>query len=705
MNTELRSSLHHNRVSVLTALLLLSLYLLLGRPAQAGASLVEGEVTRGSLLLQTEQGAVPAPALHTDVQMQVSGLLARVKLRQRFRNPGSDWAEAVYVFPLPEQAAVDHLRMQIGERIIEGQIQEKAQAKKTFAQARQDGKRASLVEQERPNIFTTSVTNIGPGEAISVEIEYQQTLHYADGEFRLRFPLVVGPRYIPGTALAAADRIDVFSGDGWAQDTDQVPDASRITPPVQHPDAGPLNPVSLGIELDAGFPLASVTSSYHAIHKQDRGAQRVHIELAAGEVPADRDFELVWRPLPGSEPTAAWFSQSYQAQQYGMLMLMPPVDLPGAQPAVPREVVFVIDTSGSMHGDSIAQAREALVLALARLKPADRFNLIQFNHTSQALFSGSQPASAERVRQAQRYVRNLQAEGGTEMLPALQMALQPSDANGLLRQIVFLTDGSVGNEEALFAGIRSGLGDSRLFTIGIGSAPNSHFMRKAAEYGRGTFTYLGDTAEVADRMQALFRKLEHPALTDIRLETAEGVALDQYPGRIPDLYLGEPLLLMVRTESLPGAVTVKGNYGAQPWQTQLTLAGGGSDHSLAPEWARRRIDDLLSQRREAKDGASRDALREAALDTALEHHLVSEFTSLVAVDVTPARTREEVLKRHALPTNLPKGWSHAHVFGTAKTATPAQLQLLIGLALLAIAAWFGWRQRHAVQGSANDPMA
>jgi Ca-activated chloride channel family protein len=251
--------------------------------------------------------------------------------------------------------------------------------------------------------------------------------------------------------------------------------------------------------------------------------------------------------------------------------------------------------------------------------------------------------------------------------------------------VIFLTDGSVGNEKQLFQTIRRQLGDNRLFTIGIGSAPNSHFMRKAAEFGRGTFTYIGKVSEVREEMSALFEKLERPALTDIRIDFPAGTKVQMLPHRIPDLYIGEPLLLAFRGAQLPAAMTLHGRLGEQPWQTVLTLDGGQSGSALAPEWGRRHIDDLMTRLHDATDQASRTSLHEAIVTTALEHHLVSRYTSLVAVDVTPARVRNELLEQHAMKTNLPRGWSYEHVFGLQQTATPAQLQLAIGLVLLLLA--------------------
>ncbi len=652
------------------------------------------DATQGSLWLR-EDSAVhyePAPTLDTDVHMDITGMLARVHVRQRFTNPGQSWAEGIYVFPLPEHSAVDHMRLRIGERVIEGQIKERAEAKRTYERARQAGKKTSLVEQERPNIFTTSLANIAPGESITVEIEYQQTIRYIDGAFRLRFPMVVGPRYIPGMPAGVAEQVPAFAGTGWAQATGDVPDAARITPPVQHPKHGPINPLSLDIQLNAGVPLAEVNSPYHAINHTQEATGRHRVRLAGDTVPADHDFELVWRPQTGSAPNAAWFVQQKNNRQYGLLMVVPPRQQSEAA-RVAREVVLVIDNSGSMHGGSIAQARAALLLALERLTDVDRFNVIRFNHATDSLFTQPRPANAHNLALAKHFVNNLRAGGGTKMLPALQLALTGQTEQHTTSQVIFLTDGSVGNEKQLFRVIRKQLGNRRLFTIGIGSAPNSYFMHKAAEYGRGTFTYIGKTGEVMEKMTGLFRKLEQLALTDLRIELPPDTQLEMLPKQIPDLYLGEPLLLAFHSQRLPPWITLHGRFGNQPWQTQVMLEGGGRDAALAPEWGRRKIAQLTTELHDARSVAARQALRSKVIDTALSHHLVSQYTSLVAVDVTPVRERNALLTRHALKTNLPKGWSYEHVFGAPQTATPAQLQLLLGMALLLLAAGTHYRWR------------
>jgi len=659
-----------------------------GAVAEAAAT----RVTEGTLLFRGGDGAaVPAPLLETDVDLRVTGPVARAIVRQQFVNPTSDWVEGVYVFPLPEDAAVDHLRLHVGDRVLEGVIRERAAAKATYEQAKREGRRTGLVEQERANIFTTSVANIAPGASVAVEIEYQQTLRWDDGRYRLRVPLVVGPRYIPGAPVATPP-----DAAGWSPNTDVVPDASRITPPVVHPSRGPINPVTLRVTLAPGAPLSRLDSTYHAIHATPGPDGTYRIELGAGLVPADRDFELVWETAAGTIPAAAVFTEGRDDGVYGLLVVTPPSPAADAARRQPREVVFVIDNSGSMAGASIEQAKAALQLALARLGPADTFNVIRFNHTMDAVFETPRPATREHVALAARWVERLRATGGTEMRPPLMRALEGGEGDGRLRQVIFLTDGGVGNEAELFEIIHKLLGDRRLFTVGIGSAPNSHFMRGAARYGRGTFTYIGAVSEVQEKMTALFRKLEAPALTDLRLELPGIAAAEVLPDPVPDLYIGEPVVVAFNAATLPAHAVLRGRFGATTWEREVSLQRAPEHAGLATHWARAKIGALLDGRR---GGADDDGVRQAVIQEALAHHLVSPYTSLVAVDVTPVRPEDAALQSHAMPTNLPHGWDYEAVFGLGQGATDARLHAIAGLVVLIIATALAiaLRPRHAAE--------
>ena len=551
-------------------------------------SAAPGTVRQGSLLFRTAEGDgfVEAPLQATDVEISIRGLLADTLVSQRFSNPTERWLEGVYVFPLPSGAAVHSMRLVIGERIIEGRIEEREAARKTYAAAKREGRKASLVEQERPNIFTTSVANIGPGETVEVRIEYQQTLVFDQGELELRFPMVVGPRFMPGIATASDS-----GGTGWAFDTDQVLDASRISPPVAVEAEAILNPVTLDVTLEAGFPLARLVSPYHPV-QISKPDDRRHLIVLDGSVPADRDFVLRWAPEAGRSPRAAVFTEEYDGQYFVVAMVVPPSDEFAEAVRLPRETVFVIDTSGSMGGASIVQAQEALLFALDQLAPEDFFNIIEFDSNFSVLFPESRSAMPAAIDEARVWVKRLRADGGTQMMGALLRALEDDQELTALRQVLFITDGCVGNEEALFAAVERQLGRSRLFTVGIGSAPNGFFMERAAAFGRGTFTFIGAPSEVASKMRDLFSKLENPVLANIELAWPDPGA-EVWPKRVPDLYAGEPVVVAARLGTIAGDLRISGTKADASWNSDIPLEIGSERAGAHRLWARCKIAALM----------------------------------------------------------------------------------------------------------------
>ncbi|HEX5766544.1 MAG TPA: marine proteobacterial sortase target protein, partial [Woeseiaceae bacterium] len=575
------------------------------------------EMQSGSLLLRMEAGYTIATRINTDIEIQVSGPVARTIVSQEFRNDGAKWVEGVYVFPLPDSAAVDRLRLRIGERFIEGEVREKEEARVEYEKARQDGKRAGLVEQQRSNLFTTSVANLGPGETVNVEIEYLETVKYDNGQFSLRFPLTLTPRYIPGVGQGR-------QGSGWSADTRQVPDASMITPPVV--TASRDHAVTMRAEIDAGIPLQVIASRYHPVRVEavDEAEGRYTVALTGTKVSMDHDLELAWRPVEDAVARATLFREVKDGRPHYLLMVLPPDDMELARAdaanPVARELVFVIDTSGSMHGASIDQAKQALLLALDGLAPGDSFNVIQFNSIVDVLYPQSVSATPGNIRLAREYIRKLAANGGTEMYPALERALVPAGDEARLRQIVFITDGSVGNEQELFRLIEAKLRSSRLFTVGIGSAPNSLFMRKAAESGRGAYTFISALHEVKEKMSALVRKIEQPRVTGIQVAWP-GEAL-AYPVVVPDLYAGEPVVQKVRLtgESRGGdVVRISGTSSMGDWGVDLPIAAEQENEGVAAIWARSRIEHLLDRERGGEDA---EAARAEVIETALDHQLV-----------------------------------------------------------------------------------
>ncbi|MBR1191436.1 marine proteobacterial sortase target protein [Bradyrhizobium sp. AUGA SZCCT0160] len=644
-----------------------------------------GDARSGSLLLKTEDGYADASRLGIDVDITVSGPTVRARVTQVFRNPTQDWVEAVYVYPLPSGGAVDTLKMVVGDRVIVGDIKERQQARIIYEQAARNGQKAALTEQERPNIFTNSVANIGPGETVLVQIEYQEQVAQSGNEFSLRLPMVIGPRYNPAPVVQS---VDFRPGGGWgASKSDPVPHRDRISPQVLDPATNaPVNPTSITVRLQAGFPIGEIKSHHHTIKTESPDGSTFIIKLAEGVVPADRDFELTWKPAAEKAPSVGLFREHVGGSDYLLAFVTPPSVEQNDRKPLPREVIFVIDNSGSMGGVSIIQAKASLTYALGRLQPADRFNVIRFDHTMEMLFPASVPADRERVGQATSFVGALQANGGTEMVPAMRAALSDSvgDSN-YVRQVVFLTDGAIGNEQQLFETINALRGRSRIFMVGIGSAPNTHLMTRAAELGRGAFTHIGSVEQVEERMRGLFSKLENPAVTNLTAKFSDPTA-DITPSPIPDLYLDEPLILAAKLDKLAGSVEIKGRIGDRPWVVTLPLASAAEGKGLSKLWARRKIADAevaRTTRQESPEDADKTILA-----LALDHQLVTRLTSLVAVDKTPSRPEGEPLKVSELPINLPAGWDFAKVFGERQRlpAAPTERRAEAGEARVQVAA-------------------
>lgn len=628
--------------------------------AETPGLVTPNEVQSGSLLLETSEAGryVEAPRLATDVNLDVSGPTARARLTQAFENPTDSFVEALYVFPLPEESAVYSLKMVIGDRVIVADIKEKQAAREIYEKAKSEGKKVTLIEQQRPNVFTNAVANIGPHEKVVIQVEYQQAVRLADERFSLRVPLVVAPRYNPDIASPVVQKVEMQNGWGKSSDAGKPdPYNAPIVTPLAPPAELRTNPVSISVELKPGFPPGKVESLYHKVRIDAANDATREITLD-GAAAADRDFVLEWSAVAKDAPQIGLFREHVGKDDYVLAYVTPPA-VASAKKAQ-REVVFVIDNSGSMGGTSIEQAKASLDYALSHLQPGDRFNVIRFDDTLTRFFEDSVEANQQNIASARRFVTSLEAQGGTAMLPALHAALDDSHRGNGLRQIVFLTDGEISNEQQLLDAIAARRGRSRIFMVGIGSAPNSYLMNHAAELGRGTFTHIGSAAEVDERMRALFDKLENPTVTDLKASFSEK-NVSMTPSILPDLYRGEPLVIAARMGKAAGNLVIEGEIDGRPWTVNLPLDQAMNAEGISKLWARRKIDDAEVELTLGK--ISQDAADARVLRLALEHHLVSRLTSLVAVDKTLSRPANTPLTRADIPLQLPAGWDYDKLFG------------------------------------------
>ncbi|PCI66166.1 MAG: marine proteobacterial sortase target protein [Gammaproteobacteria bacterium] len=645
--------------------------------------------TAGTFYISNNQmPAQEAINLRTDIKMQISGLSARVTVTQIFENTTDQWVEGKYLFPLPDKSAVDHLTMKIGVRLIIGEIKEKEEAKKIYQRAKLSGKKASLVEQHRPNLFTNSVANIGPYETIEIIIEYQQEVTYKREQgFSIRFPMTVTPRYQPVAIyqesfhlpLASISNKGMFNSSYFKS----ANDISHLFPTESdEQENSQVNSANIHIELDAGFALLDLSSKSHKLNTLQKTEKRYQINFANEVVKMDRDFILNWKPVPSVQPRVAMFSETKDQDNYVSMMILPPstIEISGSsEQPINRETIFVIDTSGSMSGESMRQAKEALAFALTTLQSGDKFNVIEFNSTTSKLFNSAQDANESNISRAHYFVAALEADGGTEMFAAIEASLDGIDDHQLVRQVIFLTDGAISNEAELFSLIDQRLGDSRLYTVGIGSAPNSYFMKKAARFGRGTFTFIANTNESNEKMSQLFKQISQPQLTHININWPQNLQADVWPKRVPDLFDGEPLWIKAKVSELSGQINISGRVGDTLWQSSLSMDNSTQQSGVAILWAREKIESIMNS---VHHGLVSDQQKQEIIDTAIKHHIVSRYTSLIAVDKTPARTAEQ-LHEKVVKNIAPKGSQKRRLNTTSLNYPNTSLDLDISFK------WFG----------------
>jgi Ca-activated chloride channel family protein len=617
----------------------------------------EASDTQGSLAVVDESGKQKAvcPLKHTDVKAEITGFLARVNVTQEFENPFKEKIEAVYVFPLPAGAAVDDMTMVVGDRTVRGKILRREEAQAVYDAAKSNGQVASLLNQERPNIFTQSVANILPGEKVKITISYVETLKYEAGSYEFTFPMVVGPRYMPGQATGQ-------QGTGMAPDTDQVPDASQISPQFVPRGMRSGNDISLEIMLDAGVPIDDITGKSHELEVDRLNAHSARLRLKSGAMIPNKDFVLHY-DVAGKTIQDALLTHRSEKGGYFTLILQPP-DRVTVEDVTPKELVFVLDTSGSMGGFPIEKAKETMKLALDGLYPTDTFNLITFAGDTRILFPAPVRATSANLRKAQAFLASSSGEGGTEMMQAIKAALEPSDAQDHVRIVCFMTDGYVGNDMEIISEIQKHP-NARVFAFGIGSSVNRFLLDKMADAGRGEVEYVALNDDGSAAARRFHERVRNPLLTDISVDWKGLPVSDVYPKRIPDLFGAKPVILTGRYTGVGrGTIRLKGMMSGREFvrEIQVDFPEAEAQHGvLSSLWARQRIDDLMSQDYNGvQQRTMKPELQESITNLGLEFALMTQFTSFVAVEEMIV-TDGGQSKRIDVPVEVPEGVNRDNV--------------------------------------------
>ena len=579
------------------------------------------------------------PLAHTSVLADVTGNIARVEVTQLYQNPTAQRLEAVYQFPLPENAAVTDMMFRIGKRVVISEVKRRQEARATYERAKAEGHTAALTEQERPNLFTQSVANIPPGESVEVVIRYVHEVKFDSGRYLFHFPTTIGPRYNPSHGMT---------------------DAARVSPPVVAPGIRSAHDLDLVVTLGPADAFTDVAAKSHRILTAvDPQLKKRIVTLGDGDRVPNKDFILAWRPA-GKQPEASVITARDHGDDYLMLFVQPPADV-APEMVRPKEMVFLVDRSGSMWGEPLDTAKAVITKALGKMGPDDTFQLIAFDSTTESMSPASLPNTAANVAAAERWLGSLQGGGGTEMLSGIRAALdQPYDPKRL-RMVVFCTDGFIGNEKEIIDYIGTMRGQSRVFGFGIGSSVNRYLIEGVARAGRGAAEIVRQGEPADEAVARLYKRLDRPVLTDVALRFSGVDVTAMEPERLPDLFAGQPLVVVGKYRGHgPATVEITGKLGSQPYARTLpvSLAAQPGDAVLGTLWARRRI-ETLTDATENGAGAADEA---QIVKLALEFKLITAYTSFVAVEKTLKVDTHTPLAQMLVPNELPEGVSYKGIF-------------------------------------------
>lgn len=624
------------------------------------------------------------PLQHTEVMARVTGNVSRVEVTQTFTNPFNKPLEAVYVFPLPDEAAVDDMEIRVGDRIIRGLIKKRQEAKQIFEQAKQEGKTAGLLEQERDNVFTQSLANIKPGEKIDVTIRYTDSLKFEKGNYEFAFPMVVAPRYNPIQGAA---------------------NASKVNPPTQIAETRDGNNIGVTVEIDAGVPIKAVNSNSHKVQtQQDGGITR--IQLANEKTIPNKDFVVRYQ-VSDSATQSTTLTEVDRRGGHFATYLIPALQYQQNE-IVPKDVVFLMDTSGSQSGQPIEASKELMRRFINGLNPNDTFTIMDFASTTTKLSETPLANTPENRKRAINYINRLDANGGSELLNGMKAVLQfPPAPKGRLRSVVLLTDGLMGDDERVIAEVKSQLKPgNRLYSFGVGFSVNRFLIDRVAELGRGTSQVVMPDDPIQPVAEKFFQQINSPVLTNVEVSwQGKGQAPEIYPKQIPDLFANQPIVVFgKKLDRTDGTLKITGTAAngqqyeklipvdfANQTNPTTQLSGG-----IAQLWGRARIKELMN----GMFAKETDAGIKAVTQTALDYRLMSKYTAFVAVSQT-ARVEPNSSQKVDIPANLPQGMPPAmanqNPTSTSPSTVPEPAEIFGSLAaILLLMSHFGWKRRRTM---------
>jgi len=638
------------------------------QPVQAA----EAAPTPGQLAIVDGEGRTIGlcPLRHTDVSADVAGYVARVNVRQEFANPSKEPVEALYTFPLPADAAVDDMTMTIGKRVVRGQIKRREEARQIYEDARAAGKAAALLDQERPNIFTQSVANIMPGEPVSITVSYVHLLKQEEGTYEFAFPMVVGPRFVPGGGYSSPGQRGAPSPraqiEGDPGSTSVVTDADRITPPITPPNTRAGHDIAVTVRIDAGMPVGEVKSALHEVEVRKEGETRSVVRLRGGKTIPNKDFILRYT-LAGEElRTGVLAHAARSGDGYFTLILQPPA-APPQKDVSPKEMVFVIDQTGSQSGLPIRKAKETMRYCIENLNPGDTFQLIGFNTQIYPCFSAAVPVTPENVTQALRFLEPLEGNGGTDILKAVDHVLQMPTDPARPRIVCYMTDGYVGNDMQIIDYVKKHRGQTRMFPFGIGNSINRFLIEGMAREGRGAVEIVDLNMPGEKAAAKFYARVAKPLLLDVQVDWNGLPVVDVFPRHIPDVFTSTPIILKGRyTRGAAGEITVRGLLRGKPWSqtVQVSLPAVRVEGGAIPTlWAREKLEDLQAEDWVgAQTGRPNPKIKDQIVGLALDYRLMSQYTSFVAVEERIVNVGGKQRKVD-VPVEMPDGVSYEGIFG------------------------------------------